>query len=270
MSYETVFETNAILMTNDDGSYGVDTAVKFSQNLLFPYNLKQGDWFTGSVQFMRIVRLILDPDSPGTKLGFAESNPRRYFYGEWSLTGADGYVHERGAIDSTFFCLRRLSEPYPLSRNEAARPKLLVLKERLRATFQNTFLNLPQLQGKVTPVDTALSGFTNLVAPPNSGTTNGTISPGSNSSTPSLNIEAGTLKFHTTDSNVQMMAVSPTTAYQPLENLFGNHPDIQPAFFNVYLNPGVIGSCEYVVLRCGDQQPTHPNVGTPYLPSGLP
>lgn len=270
MPYPSILDTVPVIMANPDGSYGGNLPVKFTQSLQFSYLLTQGDYFTGSYQFLKIVRLTLDPAIPGSRIGFAESNPRRYDYGEYSVTGQDGYVHERGKIDASKWCWRRLSEPYPLSRNEAARPKLHVLAQRIRATFQTTFLNLPAITGKVEPVNTRLNATTNLVVVPNSGTTVGDITPLSTGSA-AIEIPAGSLKFHSTDSNIQLMDVSPTTTYQPLTpNPFGNDPDIQDYNFNVYLNPGVVGSCSYSVFRCGEQAATHPNVGTPYLPNTLP
>lgn len=238
-------------------------------SLVIPYALTAEDYKAGSYQLLNYIELDLNL-SPGSQwLGFSESNPRRFNLGEYSVLSLNGFVLQRGTIDSRKQAVKVVSDRYPLNRNEAARPKSLKLSSRPRFNLSNSENSFYLHSGGVTLSPTVYAGGGTLTTPPNPFTESGTIT--SNGLTDlRLLLQKREFKMDVTDGSLELQTQEGNSSYYPLSATTPSSEFFQNGSISIYLLPGVTGTIKIRSYKLGEFA-TLPLVSTPtYTPGTFP
>lgn len=220
-------------------------------NLNNNYSLVEEDYKIGYVQFCSYIKISLNSPSNLPWIGFAESNPRRYNLGEWAIGQAGGIVHSRGKIESTKQNLPIYSQPYPLNRNESARPKLLKLASRPRALLSNSDNVTFDYYGGVQLVPTIYSGGGTLTTPPNPFTESGIITTNGLTSL-KTDIPRRQFRFDIIDGSLELQSQREAGDYYPKSSVDTNAEFFSDSVLYLFLEPGVTGSIRIETYKLGE------------------
>jgi hypothetical protein len=236
-------------------------------SLNFPYSVTTNDYYAGRLQFLYCVTLTLNKN-PLAGFGFRHSNPGRVQFGELSWQNLNSSVFRRDDLEYLNQQVQLLGHPIALARQEAARPKTMLLGNRPRFLLSNAALIRHPVDGRFAPPILAYNGGGTITSgTPGVFTESGSISQVSVPQ-PTVEIPSRSFRMDVQDGDISFVPVQENADFY-LNSAYQNLADTwRPANIGIFLLPGITGQLQIEVFKLteqatGDVVPSFPPVYTP-------
>lgn len=234
--------------------------------LNFPYSLESRDYFAGQFQLLYCFGIVVFIN-PLADFGSSNRNPIRQIYGEATIENLNGQIIQRFDLEYASQQLQFTSPQIALSRNEAARPKSLVLASRPRFALSNANSLGYTIAGRFAPPALTYNGGGVIT-----GTTAATFTETGNifqavTGQPSIDIPPRSFKLDVQDGDISFTQRNEDGTYYistPVNNLGDTW---RPSKLNLYMLPGATGTLNIEVFKLIEQGQGNPNAFPPYTPN---